>query len=272
LRAGDSVGESALVMEVRREATVQAMTPTLTLQLVKEDIADLPVDLRTIRQHIIVRMLEAVPFFRDHSRAQLDALGLIMDVLYASPGEVLFREGDVGQILYVLAEGSVAMHQAVVGKEDKLLEVYDRRSDRPWFGEVALLKHEPRKATAIVVEPSKLVVLRSDHFAEFLAICPTFHSMFSMATNAFIALNEISEIEDHLQQSDLEVKYRVDPQTRAGVAVSHGFIASRALEAWERFVKATLNSMLMTVRGVTSRIDVGRLPDSTNRPSRAFIS
>lgn len=69
----------------------------------------------------------------------------------AQPGEVLFNEGEIGSELYILLAGSV-----IISKEGRLLRELGSGGH---FGEMAIVDRAPRSATAIVQEPSKLMIL-----------------------------------------------------------------------------------------------------------------
>jgi CRP-like cAMP-binding protein len=63
------------------------------------------------------------------------------------------------------------------------------RSERPWFGELALWESKPRAATATCEEPTKLLVVHSHNFAKFLALCPEFRDIFSSGSTAYNIIN-----------------------------------------------------------------------------------
>lgn len=72
----------------------------------------------------------------------------------AQPGELLFQEGEVGSELYILLSGSV-----IISKEGRLLRELGPGGH---FGEMAIVDRSPRSATAIVQEPSKLMILSQE--------------------------------------------------------------------------------------------------------------
>lgn len=72
----------------------------------------------------------------------------------AVPGEVLFNEGEIGSELYILLSGSV-----IISKEGRLLRELGQGGH---FGEMAIVDRAPRSATAIVQEPSRLMILTSE--------------------------------------------------------------------------------------------------------------
>ncbi|CAN92941.1 hypothetical protein sce2782 [Sorangium cellulosum So ce56] len=71
------------------------------------------------------------------------------------PGDVLFREGDSGGVMFVIQSGAVRITKSVAG-EDKVLAVL---GPGEFVGEMAILNGKPRNATATVSEPSRCLVI-----------------------------------------------------------------------------------------------------------------
>ena len=83
-----------------------------------------------------------------------------------APGEVIIREGDVGDAAYMIAAGTCRAYRSVDGRNETLatMEVGDV------FGEMALLLYEPRAATVEAVDHVTLLVLDKQTLAEGLGI------------------------------------------------------------------------------------------------------
>jgi len=101
---------------------------------------------------IDVTFLTQSPLFRnldETERAQILMIGLRK---VCRAGEVLFREGDVGDGLFIVVKGSVRISkQSATGEE--ALAVLEPPA---FFGEMALIDHTSRAADAIVNEDSEL--------------------------------------------------------------------------------------------------------------------
>lgn len=80
------------------------------------------------------------------------------------PGDVIFREGDLGTEMYVIQEGEVEIVKAVEGKE-KTLAVLDKGD---FFGEMALLEELPRTATARARSAVKVLQIDGSTFDRLL--------------------------------------------------------------------------------------------------------
>jgi CRP-like cAMP-binding protein len=103
---------------------------------------------RTRRQ--TATALGGVPMFADFSKRHLDRLAKETDELIFDPGQIVVKEGDLGETLFVVLEGSA---KVVRGKK-KVGEVLPGN----FFGELSAIDGGPRTAT--VVADTRLRVLR----------------------------------------------------------------------------------------------------------------
>ena len=79
-----------------------------------------------------------------------------------SRDEVIFREGDQGETLYIIKAGSVGVFliDPNVGLKFELARLRTGQV----FGEMALLTKHPRSATCVAMEPTSCLVLESQTF------------------------------------------------------------------------------------------------------------
>lgn len=113
-------------------------------------------------------LLERIPFFADLSPEELKQLGEIAALQTVRSGEAIFAEGDPGDRLYVLVEGSVRIDRnAPEGKiEIAVLGPGD------YFGELALLDGRPRSAGATALQESRLLSIGRQEFLARLSASP----------------------------------------------------------------------------------------------------
>ena len=84
-----------------------------------------------------------------------------------------------GTKFFIIIEGRVQMRKISPRSGNTVaLAEYHTYDERPWFGELALWSTKPRAATAVCLEPTKLLVVNAQHLQTFLDIVPTFASMF----------------------------------------------------------------------------------------------
>jgi CRP-like cAMP-binding protein len=108
-----------------------------------------------LRPGEVRQSLRAVELFRALDDAQIRALAERAETVTLAPGRVLFREGDRGDDLYVIARGAVFV---TVGPDDDET-VLDELSAGAVLGEIAMLTGTPRTATVRAASRSVLVRL-----------------------------------------------------------------------------------------------------------------
>ena len=111
-------------------------------------------------------VLRTMEIFSELSDVELERVGKLFRERRASENTVLFRQGDVGDCLYIVQEGRVKIATAdSIGKE-KVLAFF---GEGGLFGEMALLTGAPRTATATCATDVRLLALRKEDFDKLLA-------------------------------------------------------------------------------------------------------
>ncbi|WP_281016744.1 MULTISPECIES: cyclic nucleotide-binding domain-containing protein [unclassified Minwuia] len=93
------------------------------------------------------RLIEHVPIFAplgEHGRSRLCDL---VERRTFAPGEAVVKEGDIGDSMFLIAEGVVSIEVSAEGQEERM-EVA-RLGPGEFFGEMALLTGDPRAATVV---------------------------------------------------------------------------------------------------------------------------
>jgi serine/threonine-protein kinase len=134
-------------------------------------LGSLPVAKR-IRQ-VVMRAVAASPADRYPTVAALaeDVRRFLRGGLYLptksfAPGEIVIREGDVGDAAYMIASGTCRAYRSVDGREETLATM----EPGDVFGEMALLLYEPRAASVIAVDQVTLLVLDKETLSEGLGV------------------------------------------------------------------------------------------------------
>jgi len=84
-------------------------------------------------------------------------------------GDIVFREGEVGDKLYIILDGKVRISRDVPGMGEEALAVLGPGAV---FGEMALLDEAPRSADARVHERCRLLALPKDAFEDLKRVDP----------------------------------------------------------------------------------------------------
>lgn len=117
------------------------------------------------------------------------------------PGEVLFREGDEGQVAYLLEEGRVRLIKRVRGVERSLMVL----KPGDLFGESALLTGAPRSSTAIALTSG--LVLSLDQ--------PTLQSL--LERNSAVALRLVKQLVRRLRDAEDQIEIMMLSDTQSKV-------------------------------------------------------
>ncbi len=97
--------------------------------------------------------LESIALFRSLNREELQALRFITQERRLAPSQEIFREGDPGDGVYFVKDGLVEI-SGLVG--DGKRHVFSQLGDGEIFGEMAVIEHRPRSATATAVEDAEV--------------------------------------------------------------------------------------------------------------------
>ena len=105
-------------------------------------------------------------------------------------GSVLFREGDLGDEMYIIHSGKVEISRELRGRRAVLAVL----GPGDFFGEMAILNNRPRSATAICLERSQLLVIDRDTFLKLLR------------ANADIAMSMIQKLAARLETANAQIE------------------------------------------------------------------
>ncbi len=108
----------------------------------------------------IARFLKGVRLFGAFADAELAALAARLRRRALRRGQVLFREGDPGDEMFVVQAGTMLISKAVTGRVEQVLA---RATAGDFFGEMALFDRAPRSATVQAETDAALLVLDRDN-------------------------------------------------------------------------------------------------------------
>jgi CRP/FNR family transcriptional regulator, cyclic AMP receptor protein len=117
----------------------------------------------------IVAFLRQVRLFRDISAQDLAALAGTLREHTMRRGQVLFREGDRGDAMYLVRHGTLIVSKAVTGRVDQVLA---RFGPGEFFGEMALFDRSPRSATIQADTEATLLTLDREHLERLIETNP----------------------------------------------------------------------------------------------------
>ncbi len=111
--------------------------------------------------------LRACALFQSLSSEQLRKVAGIARHRDLAAGEVIFREGDVGNEMYVVVAGKVRISKEVEGVGEEALSILEPGS---YFGEMAMIDDAPRSADARAHAACALAAIRREDLDELMFI------------------------------------------------------------------------------------------------------
>lgn len=120
------------------------------------------------------------------------------------PGRVIFKEGEQGDRMYIIQEGTVRITKAMDNDDHVLAEL--TRGD--FFGEMALVTRAERTASASAVDRVQLLAFDRAGFTSMIE------------KNAKIALNIIDKLCRRLQHANSQIQYLVRRNERSLIALN----------------------------------------------------
>lgn len=118
----------------------------------------------------LIEQLQQSQIFQGLETADLEALIQVMERKSYALNAVLFERGDAGDSMYQIISGSIRIYTTDAQGNEITLVV---RREGEVVGELTLLDHLPRSASAAANEPLDVFILDRDHFLDFLKDRPT---------------------------------------------------------------------------------------------------
>ncbi len=132
-------------------------------------LKDLPSALqKELAMHIHADVIEKVPIFKGASDAFIKEIVMKLTPAMFTPGDYIFREGEIGHNMYFISRGSVEVLSEKTG------QVFATIAEGGFFGEIALLMAQPRNASVRALEYCDLYTLDKDSFQVVLGQFPQF--------------------------------------------------------------------------------------------------
>jgi ABC-type bacteriocin/lantibiotic exporter with double-glycine peptidase domain/CRP-like cAMP-binding protein len=197
LNAGDTFGERGLLEGSPRTATVRASGAVQALRVRREQfealVAQHPALQQDLELHVARQrsrdVLRLSSPLRDLPPQTLEAVIAALEPLTARRGEVVVREGEASNAMFIVREGRFrAYRQVADGRADV---TYLRRGDV--FGERGVLLSEPRTQTIEAASDAELLRLPRAAFDRLSTEAPEFRALIEsiVERNAFRAVARV---------------------------------------------------------------------------------
>ena len=161
-------GESSLEADgERRQASVVSAGKVKMLKLTRANFTELLGELRdVIKFNFNQKVLGSMEIFRELSDTEK---GLLVDSLVEIPyktTEPIITQGEVGDAFYIIKTGSVAVLRTNEAGEQQVVK--DKLGPSDYFGEMAMMKEEPRMASVVATSPTVCMKLDKSTFQSLL--------------------------------------------------------------------------------------------------------
>ena len=156
-------------------------------------------------------------------------------------GEVLFREGETGEEMFVIQSGAVVITKHTTDGESPIATL----GRGEFLGEMAILNGKPRTATATVTEDTRCLVLDKK----------TLEMM--IAKNTEIAMRLIKKLAARLDAADTLVQILLNPDPQARVLLG---LKRHA----ESFGQHTADGIRVHLEPAELALEVGTQPDQVH--------
>ena len=131
--------------------------------------------------------LREVPLFSEMDEQEVAGIRLIMEEMKFKPGQVIIREGERGNLFYVITEGYAEVIIRDAGGADIVLH---KAGPGDFFGELSMLTNAPRSARVRAVDELTALALERAEFFDFLR------------THSHAAIDVMVELGGRLHEND----------------------------------------------------------------------
>lgn len=199
----------------------------------------------------MIRFLQDIPLFNDLSQEQLHSLSKDVQPRQFGQGEIIFREGDPGQVLYLVQCGQVRIYVNGLDGSETSVILFGRPGDM--FGELAVIDGLPRSATAVALDETVLYTISRESFRLHMQRFPQ------------LALNFMKELTHRVRYNTRQM------DSLASLPVSQR-LARKLLELAQDYGRIEANNVIidMTLTQANLASLIGATRESTNKILRDF--
>ena len=163
---GESFGELALLYNAPRAATIRAKTDAICWALDRECFNNIVKDAAIKKREKYEGTLKKVELLKSIDPYELGQISDALKTQAFKKGDYIIKQGDRGDVFYILDEGTA--HAEKVFEEGKPAQNVKDYKSGDYFGELALLKGEPRAASIVADTNCKCLYLDRMAFKRLL--------------------------------------------------------------------------------------------------------
>jgi len=163
-----SFGELALMYNMPRAATIQAVTPGSLWAMDRQTFRRIVLKSAFKKRKMYESLIENVPMLRTLQEYERMNLADALIPRTFKDGECIIKQGDVADGMYFIEDGTVSIR--MLDETNKEVEI-KRIQASGYFGELALVTHNRRAASAYAIGVVKLAFLDVEAFERLLGPC-----------------------------------------------------------------------------------------------------
>lgn len=161
--SGDVFGELALLYNAPRAATIKAESDGLLWVLDRNTFNHIVKDASQKKRQKYEDFLQTVPILQNMDHYERSKLADAVKDIKFSQGDVIIKQGAAGDAFYILVDGFA---KATKSNNPEQAVMSYKAGD--YFGELALLRDEPRAANVIAETACKCISLERSSFKRLL--------------------------------------------------------------------------------------------------------
>lgn len=109
----------------------------------------------------ILNAISELAFFNEFEPQELNIIASHLSLRDLAKGEAVFTEGDKGNYMCFISQGTLNIVKDIDGKRDVIISTISRGKS---IGEMAMVDHSPRSATAIAAKDTVLIIMGRQAF------------------------------------------------------------------------------------------------------------
>ncbi|MEP7018160.1 MAG: Crp/Fnr family transcriptional regulator [Actinomycetota bacterium] len=172
-----------------------------------------------------IDVVRKAPLFAALNDESARALMESMTSSHLERSDILFREGEQGDRLYVIGEGKIKLGRSSVDGRENLLAIL---GPGEMFGELSLFDPGPRTATATAIAETQLIALGHEDLDSFLLSRPAVAANLLAAlarrlrrTNEALADLVFTDVPGRVAKALLDLSTRFGRPADEGILVAH---------------------------------------------------
>lgn len=165
---GGSFGELALIYGTPRAATIRAKIPCELWAIDRDSYRRILMGSVIRKRQMYEDKLEQVNLLQSLDKWERLAVADALEAVDFADGDVVIRQGEEGREFFIIIQGQAAVTQTNDAGQTGPVGIL---GPGDYFGEIALLTNQPRKATITAQGPLSCAKLDRDRFERVLGPC-----------------------------------------------------------------------------------------------------